>query len=302
MAIISFGVDEGGLQAGIDENFQRTYAIKYKVMCTNGTGPGYVRNNLGWTIGTSTYAYGSESDLNAKCNNITVDGPTFGPEPVYSATVSFGKYDPFVEEHIENPLSQPLKVTFEGVSYQRVIDLDINGNPIDNTAGDPFDPGIEADEIRQTFRVVQNFASPINPFNIFSFGNCVNSDTWFGFPPKSIKTGIPLVERLFSQFLADTSSTGNYWQVTWVFDQNPDGWQKSVGNMGMRQLAAGSTTKRVAILDSGGMVLQTPAWLDINGHYLQPPVTSSNILIIDFDIYPAISFTGTFGFPSTLFG
>ena len=59
---------------------------------------------------------------------------------------------------MQNPLLQPIDVKWSNRSQEIVADIDINGNPVVNTAGDPFDPPLMEDDPRPVLTIVRNEA------------------------------------------------------------------------------------------------------------------------------------------------
>ena len=93
------------------------------------------------------------------------------------------------------------------------------------------------------------------------------------------------------------TNAGNYWVVEWTIEYNPDTWQAKILNQGYRQIVSG--VRRNILID--GAPATAPVPLDSSGVALVPPVDSSNIVVLAFDIYPAINFGTTFASFGTIF-
>lgn len=308
MAVFSVNLVPGSRGSSINEKFERTYTRQYIVISDDITDDEYfIRTNLGFSLFS-----GHPDDAGARLKTISVqeqepltdargDG-THHHGAKWSATLEYGLINPIETTTTGSPEAQPIEVAINGEIYTQICDFDISGNPIVNTAGDPFDPPVERDQTRCRIEITQNLSTLAtggsNPIaTLLGYANSINNDVWFGFPVKTVKFQPPIIVPKYSQF-ADVI----YYRVTYVFDYNPDTWTKKVENVGYRQLVtvSGVTTQQPILID--GAFATAPAYLDASGHYIPPPINSSDIDELSFDIYSQIDFTTTFAFPTTIFG
>lgn len=60
---------------------------------------------------------------------------------------------------VENPIDRPPDIQFGFITYTVPVESDINGEPIRNSAGDEFVPGLEETEHRMTCTISRNLAT-----------------------------------------------------------------------------------------------------------------------------------------------
>jgi hypothetical protein len=168
----------------------------------------------------------------------------------------------------DNPLLRPAEVEWGAVDYQRVVDRDINGDPIVNSAGARFDPPVEEDDSRLVLKVQRNEAS----FNVSlaqQYTNALNSDSFLGGDPYTwlckAFTGTRKVEDGIV-----------YWSVQYEFHYRSDTWFRFVLDQGFYEQHAGTDGKPRAFKDNTGQLLSEPLLLDGYGRRL--PFTASTTL------------------------
>jgi hypothetical protein len=179
----------------------------------------------------------------------------------------------------------PPAISIEGQVFRQVIDLDINGNPLVNTAGDPYDPGIEIDQERAIIKIEQNLQT--FPGFALAYANYLNLNPIWGLAAKTVKQAVPLITRDYHP------ACGRYYKLAVNFDYDPNGWQSKPLNQGFRQLVSGVQRQ---ILDAAGLPISSPLPLDANGKVLTPPVNPSNIIINAYDVYKTVDFSGVYSF------
>ncbi len=93
-----------------------------------------------------------------------------GPDPCeWYIDVNYEPIDPATLEAWDHPLYAPHNIEQDGVKYQRVCEYDMNesalaahsyryGNPILNSANDPYDPAVKADATRTVLTYRRNEA------------------------------------------------------------------------------------------------------------------------------------------------
>lgn len=303
-AIVSIIELAEGRWSTIDEDYVRTYGQMFKVQVDSPTvGPEWVRTNISYALNIG-YSTGTESDAQAIVKGITVrQDPTDGYGVVWIVEVNYGPWDPY--RHASSPLLLKPLVTMEGATYQQICDADVNGNPIVNTAGDPYDPPVERDASKCAIRIQQNIAS-FTPSTVLYYSHKINSDTWFGLDPHTCKFDPPKGTPAYHQVC------GQYWQVEWNIVCWPNlwydvvtsawvvlGWDEMLPSRGYRQYISGTGYQKITNAD--GSDIDQPAFLDSSGVALAPPIAATSIVWTRWQKYPAINFTSTFAFDSTMF-
>lgn len=171
------------------------------------------------------------------------------------------KYGPYPSDYTVNPLDKPYELSWSLAPYQTTTIEDIDGSPILNTAGDPFDP-IEIDDSRVVLTVTRNEASFDGPL-AWEYRDAINSDEFLGSPPRTVKVAGITARRHYDQ----TVLRDWFFTVTYNFHFNADGWRKKILSTGLRELVNG---KREPIYSprKAGSAITTPAMLDKNGKHI----------------------------------
>jgi hypothetical protein len=232
-----------------------------------------------------------ESDPNSYCTNISAvqeEGDQLG----YLVTVEYTWYNPNYAGGgpSQNPLLIPIDVTWSFRAQEKVAEYDINGNPILNTASDPFDPPLVKDDPRPQLTVVRNEAV-YNLSQAYSYRNAINSDSFATFDPTMAR-----VIQIGSKS-AWHQDCGWYWVVTYEFEfappsgpGDPGGYNPLVLNQGMRKISQSTNLPVPIVLN--GVPVSKPMRLTKQGYLCKP---SDPTYWLQFQIYPALPF-GVFGF------
>lgn len=205
----------------------------------------------------ATYSAVTESDANILCNGIrlscTEDDGQWECEATYGAW----------EQKNEDPLENEPRIQFGGVQREKRLEKDIDGNPIVNSAGDPFQQDTIRDDSRLTITVQRNEA--YGDLSLFAqIRDKLNSTPFFGFDPGRVKAAPP--EGVLKRHPKVTGQL--YWEVTYRFDVALDdddlGWDVEYLDAGYRKLDAG--TKKDIIRSN--KPVSDPIALDGNGDEL----------------------------------
>jgi hypothetical protein len=166
-----------------------------------------------------------------------------------------------------SPLYAPPRITWDDVETNEDIDVDFDGDPITNTAGQPV-KGIKALFSDQLLTVTRNFLL-FNTYTQAVYRRSVNSDTFLGWPPGTCK-----LMKLSAQNVIDRDF--GYWQVTGVFqfrfpyNTTPaKAWYARHASMGLKQ--RDSAGKLVSVVDDNNDVTTTPQYLNASGRQIKPP-------------------------------
>lgn len=166
-----------------------------------------------------------------------------------------------------SPLYAPPRITWDDVETSEDIDVDFDGDPITNTAGQPV-KGVKALFSDQLLTVTRNFLV-FNTYTQAVYRRSVNSDTFLGWPAGTCK-----LMKLSAQNVIDQSF--GYWQVTGVFqfrfpyNTTPDkAWYARYVSTGLKQ--KDSLGRLVDVVDDNKLVVTTPFYLDANGRKTTTP-------------------------------
>lgn len=132
-----------------------------------------------------------------------------------------------------NPLDRPIKYSMEWANYTRLVDKDIFGEPIVNSAGDGFDPPIEIDDARPVLVAVKNMW-PLEDIIALSlaYKNAVNTDTFFDATARKAK-----VESIVSGQIMEENGI-QFYAVTFRIQFNHEKWDIHLVDRGTQVLVA----------------------------------------------------------------
>jgi hypothetical protein len=273
----------------------RRYTRVLRVITNAATdGPAVAIGATGINRGDQYFISVGEQDPYSYCQSMTAsqeEGDALG----WIVIVEYGPYgaDSMGGGPQQNPLLMPIDVKWTLRDQAVVVDMDINGNTITNTAGDPFDPPLEEDDPRPYLTVVRN--EPV--FNLAlmqTYRNAINTDQWAGFPP--------LMAKVYnispsSQFHQDA---GWYYQVTYEFEflypastyKGINGYRRTILSQGWRAISVVSGNKYQ--ITYKGLPVTEPCLLDKNGYLIN--TTSQQPYWCVFQTKPELAFTDTFQF------
>lgn len=163
---------------------------------------------------------------------------------------------------------------------------DRDGEPILNTAGDPFDPPILVPVSNPVATIQRNLTSYDGSW-VGSYKDHVNKSPWMGYPPNTV-----LCRDITGESVHDTD-WGWYWRVTYQFAFRPiwvkggkviqPGWSAQVLNAGMRQLKDGELEQILV----QGVPASSPVPLKEDGSEAKP---DDDPHYLTFDVYPEAEF------------
>lgn len=214
--------------------------------------------------------------VEASCN---ADVDSGGIE--WIVTVNYGPYD--AGQFGADPSLWPIKVSFGGERTEKVISKDKAGNPITNSAGDPFDPPITIDDSRSTMTVTRN--ELVSNFDLETaelYRDKINNAAWNGFELNTVKCGIITT----SEPQYDSNAQVYYYTVTYPFTIDRKGWIKEILDSGCNELDAYDVPKPIM---NQGQQVSDPVPLDGTGHRLAVGADPSFILI---EAYETVDFSG----------
>lgn len=213
MAILNTGLISRTYSVDNDNN--HSYVYQYRVEVDSyAEDLQNIASAPGISIGDSLGTY-------AKCTSINVEQSSEDGS-VWSVSISFGKVDP---EKTANPVDRLPKKTWTTQPYQKLFSKTIDNKPILNSAKDPFNEPIEGDDSRVTLQFTRNEAT-FNEELAYAYRDAVNSDKFANQKPGTVKVmGIQANRQFDSQY-------GYYYEVTYNFQVNKNGWDVPVLDQG----------------------------------------------------------------------
>lgn len=265
MAIVSVN-EITGREGGEDEEFKQTSTRLYLVLTDSAT---HTESDILSAAGlpvlfdvhpTLTGAMVIDRKARQSTNE---DEPFLWTASITYSSVSKSKTDPATRS--QNPTDRPavLKISFE----QREIGLyvDLEGDPIINSAGDPFDPPPTMEETIGIISITRNKAS-VDFAQYMDFNGATNEFTFMGFPPDTLKISLE-AERTFEQqqyfFIVNATIRVRPFYDLGVgadFVTTMGGWQLKLLDAGYRYIDAGNNYHN--IVDDEGNSLHKPYPLD----------------------------------------
>jgi hypothetical protein len=277
MAVLSVVEKPGGRKAGLKPQGERTFDMVFIVTCTQPMEESLtILNASANGVAIPKVGYIWPFDQGLVCAEVTPSQNEEQPR-VWEVSCHFtswrfdlmgGRRDDIDQR---NPLTFPPEISFGANKYVTYPLHMLNGTLWRNHAGDPFDPPPAIDESRQTIHIVRNEAT-FDPATARTWADVLNSDTWWGFAPRTVKLSCPTARRdrlenvWFWQVTYDFEVCGKLWGITLGDNQEAPGWQPVVLNAGYRYLDANGRLTTPVNDDGpqyGGRVL-----LDFEGHQI----------------------------------
>jgi len=247
--------DNGYTSASVTRNFT--------ILLNDGT----TSNALTVKVGASSVGLPREGDrhpsnVNFICNQVSISktGPC-----LYEAACSYDS--PVFEKGDDdnNPLNIPADITFSTVVSEEETQMDIFGNALENTAGDPF-TGVTMEITDMAISIAKNVAT-FNPTEMQYYNGALNSDAFLGYQAGQIKlqnyTATPVIGEI------------NYWKLNLsLLARTPTSlvppdkvWFKRIQNKG-RYTGTGSDRKPATIGENQMIQSNIEVNLDASGNRL----------------------------------
>lgn len=189
-------------------------------------------------------------------------------------------------EWSENPLVEPVQITWATEQYQVVAAKDRNGKPILNSAGDYFsDPPPMRDVSRRIVTIEKNMARV--PGWILDTQDAVNSGT-FTIDGVSVGAGKAKIQRV-TIGPKETRNGTLFRRLSIEMHLQKNGWDLEILDCGFRKRDADN--KLVKIVSEGDSTdTSTPVPLDGTGDVLNDP-TPDNAVFKSYNVYPLFNFS-----------
>lgn len=271
----------------------RTLTRVYRIICDNSEN--YAQAAL--ATGLPTMASKLDGDVGLQVVGITLEREERSKPatPVYIAKVEYSNVGWGGFQYSENPLNQPPVTSVSFQQFSVNMQQDINGAVILNSAGEVFDPGVSV-ELNDIQITVQRNQPSFDLAQAIAYKDAVNSGEFSVVDiAGTIPAGLAKLQSITGsvQWLNDFK----YWQVTVVLMvrkavvtgngvvSTDSPWDKIIMDRGMYKISNGT---RVAIKDSEGVPLSSPAALDLAGNVL--PVGQAAKFLVK-KVYPRMDFT-----------
>lgn len=289
MAVTSVSVN-AERSGAIDERGRRTYVRTFTVETDDSrdgpkvvlAAPGIPRKGDPYDCSPAEHddaAYAGAFAVECVAAGSRPDGRKWGQ---WKVTVTYGQGDP--GQFNDNPLTWPLRLEWEMARYERVVDRTVEDEAIVNSAGVRFETPVTVDESRLVLKVVRNEAT-YDPHLAATRSDKVNSEAFLGAPPRTVKVaGIP------GRPFFNNDAGGWYWEVSYTFEFNPDGWDKKILDQGYDELGDDGELKPFM---AGGQKVESPKPLDGDG---RPLPEGEDYVFLEFKVYEELDFNAAFGF------
>lgn len=213
-----------------------------------------------------------------------------------------------------DPLDMPPTIYWEIGSTSEEIDRDVNGNPLTNSAGDPY-TGVTREFTTYYLILEQNEAS----FDVDKAGDYSNYVNSHNFSITGV--GTFAAGNLLCKTIAPCepyTSGASYVRVRYTFEARVDGFKRRFRDEGVYAWYSNSGDKKGQIYLKTGEQITAPVLLDgtggvknysaynigdprqtySNANIGNPPgaevVTETNAIFLKYQVYPSRSFTGIF--------
>ena len=195
----------------------------------------------------------------------------------------------------DHPALKPPEISLTFSRSTRAIAYDITGNPISNSAGDPFGDPIEIDDSRPSIVIRRNFVY-FDLATAIKYKDAVNSDSFLGFGPGELK-----IMRISANKRRNEEKGYHWWQVEVEMegrptpsginvapgDPSPEGWDVIVVDQGRYAISGGA---KVPIVDAHGKPVQHDVRLNGSGAPLPDNASPSSTVWRVFRVYPRLPF------------
>jgi hypothetical protein len=230
-----------------------------------------------------------------RCNNVNVQrrGALHFEVAVSYESPPYKEPDENGQE--QGPLAQPTQINYFSITSEEAIEDDITGKPIVTKNGEPIE-GLTRPISDLGIRLQKNFAS-FDPATFYLYSDCVNSDTFLGFPPGTLRIASIQADEQFY-----TDEEGNeiiYFSIqVEIHARKPyqvpaaKSWYKRVRHEGYYIKESNSSNKPVRALDNEGMPVSKPVLLDDEGFQLPIPANALTVTAdyLLFEVFEQISF------------
>lgn len=260
------------LQAAEDLDGKRTYTLTIELYSDdqNAGGAGCLASNLVPKIG-DPYAWGTDTDGEAYCigRNAVRDKDL----NLWVVTINYSTLDEEELKKLQHPHMRPAEISSNSRQLSKIVEKDINGNAVLNSANKIFNPPPERETSRKVLTITKLFPQEGGPA-LLAYYDAINSDAYLGAAVGTLRIISINEKRNIEQFQGQTVES---WERTISMEYKADGWQPEYLDAG----AVDSTGKPFKI---NGVEVNYPLLLDGSGQPLSPQ-TLTPVYVGPFDVY-----------------
>lgn len=262
MAVVSVRELIRGREGEQDNKRQRRYTRTFRVTCsTPKDGPSVVMAAASVPSVYGAYSSGNDSDSGALAERISVKEDGFCQ---WIAEVTYSTFTPDPAQNEDDPTNRAPVMRWSSALYQVPVVEALDGTPIVNSAGDPFDPPIERDDKRMVLSY-ERYETTYSPALSVDYACAVNEDPFLGFAAGLARCNSIEAERHYEK--------GEWlWKVRYEFEFRREGWRARPLDQGFRYLDA--AFKPQLIRDDKSSPVSSPALLTGDGLRLSEAKTT----------------------------
>lgn len=188
-------------------------------------------------------------------------------------------------EIVSSPLDEKPRISGSFVEYLRAIDKDVDGDPIETTSKEPFDPPVEIEDGILEISVTKNYAA-IDLTALANLRGKVNSDAIFG---GAVEAGLARAKGF--SFQQKWHANSPYYELTSTIQIKSE-WVVRKLNQGFFEwIDTFETPAQYRILDTDKTPKQSPSLLDEDGLRLpRGGMTPPDPVYLPFTVYESASF------------
>lgn len=170
--------DDGSLSSTAEGDGSGTIARKFTVTVDNSGKTVYALTVLAHS-GLPQQGHGHPYSPFFICRNVAATRVS----PILYEVVA--TYEAATADPDDNPLNDPPEISYGTTTVDGPVDEDIDGNPIQTVNAEPI-KGVTMPFADLTATVTKNIGT-FNPFSIYVYVNTVNTTTFMGFPPGTVR-------------------------------------------------------------------------------------------------------------------
>lgn len=290
----------GRLSGSIGTDYQASYARKIKAEASSPhCGPVRILleldDQLGIRIGVP-YSVGTAPDPEADPpvagdewyeEDTTAFVTSIDPAPSsddgreWEIAVQYGPRQP----REANPLDEPPEIQWDREKYEEIVDVDIDGDAVQNSAGDEYNPPVTRDQTRPLLVITRNEPWPFPEDLADEYRDTVNDASFYGAPAGRVKCNSIKATRDWHQ------ACGYFARVVYEFAGDRNGFVRRIRDQGFREIVSGAR-KQIKV---DGQLATDAVALDGSGGVLPPGGTP---VYRQHAVYPAKDFS-VFSFPGS---
>jgi len=233
-----------------------------------------------------------DGDTKAICHRAKIGpGPTMTKPPhlAYLVTYDWSTAAPKPETVDTDPTTRRTIWSITPNIQSRYVIKDKNGKLIVNKAGDPYDGGIPADVRLGTLTANRiKDATGYDKAAVLANSGKLNSTTYLGGEPGTVQVDIAAVEKYEGAY--------HFWEETYTFSYDPQGWQPKPLNAGFYHLGTGKK-RRITNADEDPTtdveptgLTQEPSPLDDDGEVVPRASRPDSCTFVEVEYYEEMDF------------